>query len=134
MLLELIKYFKHLFVSKHDGAEITIVRRYPTAAGWIGELFFNGRYVGVTCDGINFGEEVFKHSLDIGFEQSHRVLRTKDFVICRGDFQSKVPFGSCYVGSLDPKENDVILSNLVDKVEQFRYLRLTIINRPLVES
>lgn len=134
MLKELFKYFAYFIIPAASSRDITIVRRYKTATGWVGELYIDGKHVGMTCDNFIDGQELIRHALQVGYEGWKRVLRTDIYVISRGDFQALVPYNTCYVGSLDPKTNDGVLSELINKCNGYKYLRMTVLNRPLIEA
>jgi hypothetical protein len=133
-LIELLKYFKGFFVSQADSCDITIVRRYETPTGFNGEIYINGRQMGMSCDAFIKAVELFKLPLTIGFENGNRVLRTSEYVITKGDFTARIEPNRCLIGSATPSENEASLGRLIDAVEGFKYIRLSVLNRLLIES
>jgi len=134
MLTELFKYLLGFFIQTADSCDVTVVRRYETPCGYNGEVYVNGKQLGVSCDAFLGAVEVFRHPLEIGYERGKRILRTDCLTITNGDFTAKVAPNYCLIGSLEPKENEAILSRLIDAVKGFKYIRLTVLNRLLVEN
>ena len=138
MLLELAKYFIGFISDTHGTCDVTLVRRYNTPCGFVGEMYVDDgdgvpKYFGVTCDNFVDRQELIRHTLRIGFEQGRRVLRTDTYVITNGDFTAKVAYNTALVGSMQPTENREMLSRLIDKVKDKQYIRMTVLNRLLAE-
>ncbi len=131
--VELFKYIRSFF-GKQGTCDITIVRRYPTPTGLIGELYVDGRQYAVTCDRFIGTTELFKHPLTVEFSQGRRVLSTGVYSITNGDFTAKVSVDDCLVGSMEPSENKATLGRLLDVVQNKEHIRLTVLNRLLIEN
>jgi hypothetical protein len=132
MLTELFKYLVCLFYPKSGSCDITIVRRDRSATGRIGEIYLDGKYVGMSCDAFGTDEELIKLPVSLGFKGGKRVLRTDLYLISRGDFTARIDYNKCMLGSQDPKENDSVLSNLISRLSKKEYIRLTVLNRYLI--
>ncbi len=130
---ELVLYLLSFLHSKQGTCDITIVRRYNSGCGYNGEVYIDGRYYGVSCDRFLDGQEIFKHSLRIGYESGHRVLRTDTYVLTQGDFTARVDANVCLIGSAEQHLNETALRDLIDTIQNKQYLRLTVLNRLLQE-
>jgi hypothetical protein len=84
----------------------------------------------MTCDRFSGGIELFHHPLKVGFN----CLKTSWLVIKQGDFTQLTPEEECFVGSQEPSENADIMRKLIKAVSPFKELRLTVLNRFLVEK
>lgn len=136
MLTPLIEFFKYMIgcISPKAGiADVTIVRRYKTECGYVGELYVNGRKLGMTCDSFIGGIEMYKQPLAIGYEGGRRVVATPCYTLCSGEFTSPVPCDVCYVGSETPEANQFVMPELLNAVASIKTIRLTVLNRVLVE-
>lgn len=108
-----------------ESASVVIVRRYGTANGYIGELYINGRNIGVTCD-----------NLAVTGVRSKPLTRTWPFkaltngidTIRYGDFAVRAPLGVAFVGSTTQSETKQVINNLLDAVNG-KEVSLTILER-----
>lgn len=133
MIKEFIKYAISFIKPKKDSVDITIVRRYKTPSGYNGELYVNGKQIGMACDNVIGGIEV-RDALVIGYEGGQRVLRNSLYCVSNGDFTLRLDYNKILVGSLEKEENTLILSRLIDLVSGARLIRLIILNRLWVEQ
>lgn len=129
---ELFNYIVGLIKPTAGSCEITVVRRDQSPTGHIGEVYVDGKYVGMSCDNFINEDELFKHPVSIGFDFDSRVLKTQDYVITKGDFTAHVPYNTALLGSQNPEENDTVLYTLIEAVKGFKHIRLTVLNRPLI--
>lgn len=133
MIREFIKYVLSFIKVKKDSVDIVIVRRYKTPVGYNGELYVNGKQIGMSCDNVIGGVEV-RDQVSIGFENNKRVLRNHFYVISNGDFTLRLDYNKILVGSLEKDENNLILARLIDQVQSAKLIRLIILNRLWVEA
>lgn len=129
MLLNFYKYVLGMFKHRPGAVDVTMVRRYDTPTGYVSELYVEGKQLGMACDGFAGAVEIYRQPLRVGFEHGHRVLLNEAYLITSGEFTSSVPFNTAYVGSVDPHTNVLILGQLIDAVEGYRTIRLTVLNR-----
>ena len=132
MIIEFLKFIKSWIVPRHGVVNVTMVRRYKSNNNWIGELYVDGRMMGMTSDSI-LGPQEFKAILSMGYKDGQRVLKSLHVVIERGQFTEPQAIDTVRVGSNDPKENDKVLSKLIDMVQAKSDINFIVLYRPLVE-
>lgn len=120
-----LRYLKHWLWPRKGFAQITIVRRYKTDNGWIGELYLNGNRIGMTLDNANQYESI----------RGNLFLRWPDVLTndCQEwithEFTSYCFPDLIYVGDSVPETNDKVLPKLIDKLIGIKEIKLTILNR-----
>lgn len=133
MLIELYKYIRYVILPVSGSCDLTIVRKYPTPSGFNGEIYINGKGFGLSCDNLNSGVEVNRYPIVISFASGRRILKSDAYVIRDGEFTELLPAFEASVGSLNPKENKLILPQLIDALSGYKLIKLTVLNRLLVE-
>lgn len=130
---ELFSFLINLFKSKSGVCNVTIVRRYGTPVGYNGELYVDGKQIGMTCDNLIGSNEVYRHPLRVSFSQGRWVLQSDAYSLDRGDFTKPLAIDSIVVGSDVPTENNQVLSRLITAVSKYDVIYLTILNRIVCE-
>lgn len=100
----IVAWFRGVAVGRKTWS-LAIVRRYPDANGsFVGELYLLGTFMGV------LQYQMIGVSLDtLPFEPKEVQTFSLDVV---NDFLKPMPEGCVRVGSLDPRDNDVVKANV----------------------
>lgn len=106
---------------------VTIVRRYSTANGWIGEIYIDGRQIGVSCDNLR------SYNGQLRQLWPWNVIGNETTQIRYGQFVSRAPFGCCLINSIDGKDGKAVISQLMDAVRGHT-AKLIVLDRLWIES
>jgi hypothetical protein len=121
LLKDILNYLSYLIQPKAGIADIVIVRRYPDATGsMIGEIYIDGKQIGNSCDKFINAIEFIKQPIYRRFNSiGNNVYNIKQY-----DFISGAPQDVCYVDCIN---------DLMHKLEGIKEIRLTVLNRLLIE-
>jgi|SRR6185295_3931067 len=103
MINRLIKWLRPV----KEQAMVTVVRRYITANGFIGEIYIDGKQVGVSCDNLTQIRGPLAHNWP------WRSVGNPESLLKYGDFKLKTPLGQCYIAAIDGSDiMDLVLQTI----------------------